>query len=297
MVREREDPFRRTLLVFLVMAVAAAVGGYWLRAQESGAPATENVPAAADAPPTAEEEFRDAPVRRFFFHDLALMSLLGAAKNTLLLTAESMPLAVVLGILLAIMRASRHRLLAWPAAGYIEVVRGTPLLVQVWLVHVSLAQLGQELHTKALTLQPFTTGIICLAGNYAAYEAEIIRAGLEAVDKGQREAALSIGMSERQAFYSIVLPQAFRIVVPPLINDLIAMLKDSCLVSVIGVPELLERARSIGKERGSSALLMVAAAVLYLIMSLACYALGKYLEKRLKVQGAHEVHVDQVHGH
>ena len=222
---------------------------------------------------------------------------MSAAKNTLLLTAVSMPLAVGLGLLLGWMRLSRHRWLCWPAAAYIEAVRGTPLLVQVYLVYFSLAQLGQQLDTTLLTLGPFTTGIICLAGNYAAYEAEIIRAGLEAVDKGQREAALSIGMSERQAFCLIILPQAFRIVVPPLINDLIAMLKDSCLVSVIGVPELLERAKSIGKERGTTAQMMVAAAVLYLVMSLVCYALGKYLEKRLKVQGAHELHVEQVHGH
>jgi len=228
---------------------------------------------------------------------LALLSLLSAAKNTLLLTAVSMPLAVALGLLLGWMRLSRHRFLSWPAAAYVEVIRGTPLLVQVYLVYFSLAQLGQQLETTLLTLQPFSTGIICLAGNYAAYEAEIIRAGLEAVDKGQREAALSIGMSERQAFCLIILPQAFRIVVPPLINDLIAMLKDSCLVSVIGVPELLERAKSIGKERGTTAQMMVAAAVLYLMMSLVCYAFGKCLEKRLKVQGAHELHVDQVHGH
>jgi len=233
----------------------------------------------------------------FLFNDLALTSLLSGAKNTLLLTAASMPLAVVVGLLLAWMRMSRHRWLSWPAAAYIEVIRGTPLLVQVYLVYFSLAQVGQELNTKLLTLDAFTTGIICLAANYAAYEAEILRAGLEAVDKGQREAALSIGLSERQAFGIIVLPQAFRIVVPPLINDLIAMLKDSCLISVIGVPELLDRAKSIGKERSTTAQMMVAAAVLYLIMSLACYMLGKYLEKRLKVQGAHELHVEQVHGH
>ncbi|MGD0091933.1 MAG: amino acid ABC transporter permease, partial [Planctomycetota bacterium] len=182
----------------------------------------------------------------YLLNDLALFALLSAAKNTLLLTAVSMPLAVFAGLLLGWMRLSRHSWLKWPAAAYIEAVRGTPLLVQVFVVHFSLAQLGEQLHTRALTFEPFTTGFLCLAGNYAAYEAEIIRAGLEAVDRGQREAALSIGMSERQAFCLIVLPQAFRIVVPPLINDLIAMLKDSCLVSAIGVPELLERAKSIG---------------------------------------------------
>jgi His/Glu/Gln/Arg/opine family amino acid ABC transporter permease subunit len=283
---------RAFLLLFLLLWGPAA----GLRAEDQGPAAGQEAAAQAQARST-ESEDQDSPVRRFLFYDLALYSLLGAAKNTLLLTIESMPLAVLLGMVLATMRRSRRWWLNWPAAAYVEVIRGTPLLVQVFLVHVSLAQVGDAFHTTALTLQPFTTGIICLAGNYAAYEAEIIRAGLDAVDKGQREAALSLGLSERQAFLLIVLPQAFRIVVPPLINDLIAMLKDSCLVSVIGVPELLDRARAIGKERGTSAQMMVAAAVLYLLMSLACYALGKWLEKRLKVQGAHELHLDQLHGH
>jgi His/Glu/Gln/Arg/opine family amino acid ABC transporter permease subunit len=222
-----------------------------------------------------------------------------------------MPLAILFGLLLAWMRRSRHRWLAWPSAVYVEVIRGTPLLVQMFLVYYTLPQLGEALSSRAaglgwlgycdfqawLTWDKFIVGIFCLAANYAAYEAEILRAGLEAVDPGQREAALSIGMSERQAFHAIVLPQAFRIVVPPLINDLIAMLKDSCLVYVIGVQELLTVAMGIGRSNFTVPQMMVAAAVLYLFMSLACYALGKYLERRLKVQGAHELHVEQPHGH
>src|SRR6185436_14886395 len=104
--------------------------------------------------------------------------------------------------------------LAWPAALYIEAVRGTPLLVQIFLGYFSLPQLGQWLNTDLFTLDKFVVGVLCLAGNYAAYEAEIHRAGLQAIDKGQREAALSIGMSEGQSFFRVVLPQAFRIVVP-----------------------------------------------------------------------------------
>ncbi len=208
-----------------------------------------------------------------------------------------MPLATCAGLVLALMRMSPRRWLSWPSAAYIELIRGTPLLVQLFLVYFSLAQLGNSLNTTLLTLNPFTTGVLCLSGNYAAYQAEIHRAGLEAVDKGQREAALSIGLSEWQAFILIVLPQAFRIVVPPVINDLIAMLKDSCLVSVIGVQELLERARSIGKERDTVAQMLVVAAVIYLVMSLACYALGKYFEARLRARGAPELHLDQLHGH
>src|SRR5476649_2838240 len=141
----------------------------------------------------------------------------------------------------------------------------------MFLVYYSLPVLSLYLHTRLLIFDPFPASILCLAGNYAAYEAEIHRAGLQAVDKGQREAALSIGMSERQAFFRVVLPQAFRIVVPPIMNDLIAMLKDTCLVSVINVGELLYVAMGIGKSRFNMPQMLVAAAVIYLIMSLVCY--------------------------
>ena len=230
-----------------------------------------------------------AIISDFFFKKMALLNLLAAAKNTLLLTMISMPLALTIGLTLALMRMSPKRLLSWPASAYIEVMRGTPLLVQVYLINFSLAELGLALHTDLLTLRPFTTGIICLSANYAAYEAEIHRAGLQAIDKGQREAALSIGMTPMQSFFLIVLPQAFRVILPPVINDLIAMLKDTSLLTVIGVAELLDVAKSIGRERGTSAEILVVAAFIYLVLSLACFALGKYVERRLKVKGVPEL--------
>jgi His/Glu/Gln/Arg/opine family amino acid ABC transporter permease subunit len=214
-----------------------------------------------------------------------------------LLTALSMPTAVIFGLFLAMMRRSRHGLLSWPAAIYIEFMRGTPLLVQIWLVYFTLPQIGLYFGTTWLVLPGLVVGVMCLAGNYAAYEAEIHRAGLEAIDRGQREAALSIGMSEGQAFFRVVLPQAFRIVVPPIINDLIAMLKDSCLVSVVGVRELLNVAQDIGRGGGNTAQMLVLAAMFYLALSVPCYFLGKYIQRRLKVSGAPEVHIENVHGH
>jgi len=234
----------------------------------------------------------------------ALFPLFKACGYTLLLTALSMPLAIVVGLGLALMRRSRRRWLAWPGSVYIEVIRGTPLLVQLYLVYYSLPLLGQWLAAQTgwvpadwFIWDNLLVGVLCLAGNYAAYEAEIHRAGLEAVDKGQREAALSIGMSEQQAFFRVVLPQAFRIIIPPVINDLIAMLKDSCLVSIIGVSELLNVATGIGKSRFNMPQMLVVAALFYLAMSLPCYFLGKWVERKLKAKGAPELHLDAVHGH
>lgn len=224
--------------------------------------------------------------------DLHLWALLKAALVPFELTLIAMPLAVLFGIFLAVLRRSGNGWVSWPAAIYIEVVRGTPLLVQIFLAYYALPLLGQHLFGKTTTyfnFNPWFCAIGCLAANYAAYESEVFRAGLDAVDKGQREAALSIGMSERQAFFTVILPQAFRIVVPPVINDAVSMLKDTSLVSAIGVSELLNTAGDYGKINGNLGEMYVAASALYMLMSLACYFLGKWIEKKMKVAGAPEL--------
>ncbi len=212
--------------------------------------------------------------------------LIRASGMTLLLTVLAMPLALVIGLGLALMGRSSNPLLKWPARAYIQVIRGTPLMVQIFLIYYSLPQLASLVGLGGLlTLNNFVVGVLCLAANYAAYEAEIHRAGMDAVPKGQREAALSLGMSERQAFISVVLPQSFRIILPPVLNDLISMLKDSCIVYVIGVQELLTVALGIGKAQFSVPKMLLAAAVLYLILSLVADWLGRRLEFRLRQRG------------
>ncbi len=220
------------------------------------------------------------------------LALLKGAGVTLLLTALSMPLALILGLVLAVMVRSGWRLLAWPAQVYIQVIRGTPLLVQVYVIFFTLPLLGEWLDEKVLhwginllTWPAFAVGVLCLVANYSAYEAEIHRAGLEAVPKGQREAALALGLSERQAFFHVILPQSLRIILPPVLNDLISMLKDSCIVSVVGVAELLFVAGTAGKATFLYGQMLLAAAALYLVMSLAADALGKRIEARLKNKG------------
>jgi len=230
------------------------------------------------------------------------LALLRGAGMTLLLTALSMPLALAFGLVLALMVRSGRWLLALPAQVYIQVMRGTPLLVQIYVIFFSLPQLGEWLEMGLglglkswLTWPPFAVGVLCLAANYAAYEAEIHRAGLDAVPKGQREAALSLGMSETQAFFHVVLPQSFRIILPPVFNDLISMLKDSCLVSVVSVAELLYVASTVGKATLLYGPMLFAAAVLYLVMSLAADWLGKRIERRLKNKGLPQVGAQPTH--
>lgn len=233
-------------------------------------------------------------IREYLVERIFIWKLLASARYPLYLTVLSMPLAVAFGLLLASMRRSRFGWFSWPAAVYVEVVRGTPLLVQIFLVYFALPKLGQLLFgSDILTLEPFPCGVLCLAGNYAAYESEILRAGLDAVDRGQREAALSLGMTEGQAFRLVILPQAFRIVIPPIINDMVAMLKDTCLVSAIGVRELLKTAENIGREKANLSEMYLAASILYMLLSLGCYFLGKWVEKRLKAGGTPELNLEQ----
>lgn len=210
------------------------------------------------------------------------------ALYTIVLTIISMPLALAFGLVLALMTRARSWWVRLPAQIYIQVIRGTPLLVQVYVIFFTLPQIGQWLGSPWddwLTWPALAVGVLCLTANYAAYEAEIHRAGLAAVPPGQREAALSLGMSENQAFFRIVLPQSFRIILPPVINDLISMIKDSSLVSVVGVAELLFVAGSIGKASFMYAQMLVAAAAIYLVLSLVAAWIGKRVEAWLRSRG------------
>ncbi len=253
-----------------------------------GKPGGEESDGAADD----SEAGRDGGWERIF------RALFKGVLFTLLLTIISMPTAVLFGLVLALGTMSHRWWLKWPALAYVIIVRGTPLLVQVYLVYFSLPVLGEWLFNLApgffgglgvtshmLTWPNLLVGVICLAGNYAAYEAEIHRAGLQAVPKGQREAAMSLGMSKWQAFRYVVFPQSFRIVLPPIVNDLNSMIKDSCLVSVIGVPELLQTALGVGKAKFIVPKMMVLAAAVYLILCAFADWLGRTLEKKLKHTG------------
>lgn len=229
--------------------------------------------------------------------ELYLPRLLQATQNTVLLTLISMPMAALFGLALALMRTSGSRFLSWPATLYIEVIRGTPLLVQLYFIYFTLPEIGVSMGWDFLTFDNFAVGVMCLAGNYAAYEAEIHRAGLQAVERGQREAAAALGLSRLQTFWYIVLPQSLRITVPPMINDLVAMLKDSCLVSIIGVQELLNVALSIGKSNFEVPKLLAEAAIMYLLLSLPCSLFGRWVERKMAGSGSQNLNLQTSHGH
>lgn len=219
-----------------------------------------------------------------FNFDLVVNSfplLLVGAGVTIKITALSVALGVVIGLFVGIARISRIKLLRVLAAIYVDFFRGTPLLVQIFLVYFALPVItGQR-------VDPFVTAIGSCGINSGAYVAEIFRAGIQSIDKGQMEAGRSLGMTWVQTMRYIIVPQAFKRVIPPLGNEFIALLKDSSLVSVIGFEELTRRGQLIIAKTYGSLEIWLSVAVIYLAMTLTISRFVAYLERRYKTDDRH----------
>ena len=204
-----------------------------------------------------------------------LPSFLRAAGITLLLSCLSMALAVGIGVLVAAGRVYGSRLVQAPLAVYVEVVRGTPLLLQLFVIYYGLS--------SVVRLPAFLAAVIGLGLNYAAYESEIYRAALKAIPRVQLEAARTLGLSERQILRFVRGPQALRLALAPMTNDFVALLKDSSLVSVITVVELTKQAAIYATNVGSWVVPGILCAVIYLIFSLPLSRYARRLEKKWSV--------------
>ena len=219
-----------------------------------------------------------------FNFDLVVNSfplLLVGAGVTIKITALSVALGVVIGLFVGIARISRLRILRVLAAVYVDFFRGTPLLVQIFLVYFALPVItGQR-------VDPFVAAIGSCGINSGAYVAEIFRAGIQSNDKGQMEAGRSLGMTWVQTMRYIIVPQAFKRVIPPLGNEFIALLKDSSLVSVIGFEELTRRGQLIIAKTYGSLEIWISVAVIYLAMTLTISRFVAYLERRYKTDDRH----------
>ena len=205
----------------------------------------------------------------------SLPLLIAGAGITIQITAISVGLGLIIGMFVGIARISNVKLLRWLAAIYIDFLRGTPLLVQIFLIYFALpVLLGQR-------VDPFIAAITACGINSGAYIAEIFRAGIQAIDEGQMEAGRSLGMTGVPTMRYIIVPQAFKNIVPPLGNEFIALLKDSSLVSVIGFEELTRRGQLIIARTYGSLEIWISVAIIYLVMTLTISRLVAYLEKRL----------------
>ena len=205
----------------------------------------------------------------------SLPILIVGAGITIQITAISVGLGLIIGMFVGIARICNVKVLRALATVYIDFLRGTPLLVQIFLIYFALPMVvGQR-------VDPFIAAITACGINSGAYIAEIFRAGIQAIDEGQMEAGRSLGMSWVQTMRYIIVPQAFKNVIPPLGNEFIALLKDSSLVSVIGFEELTRRGQLIIARTYGSLEIWITVALIYLVMTLTISRLVSYMEKRL----------------
>ncbi len=211
----------------------------------------------------------------------AMPLLLTGAAVTVQITALSVLLGIIIGLFVGIARISTYRVIHLIAAVYVDFLRGTPLLVQIFLVYFALPVVtGQR-------IDPFVAAIAACSINSSAYVAEIFRAGIQSIDAGQMEAGRSLGMSWLQTMRYIIVPQAARRVIPPLGNEFIALLKDSSLVSVIGFEELTRRGQLIIARTYASLEIWLCVAIIYLAMTVSISRLVAWLERRYKIDDQH----------
>lgn len=207
--------------------------------------------------------------------------LLEGAVFTVQITAISVGLGLLIGLFAGIARISHYWIVRALAAVYVDFIRGTPLLVQIFIMYFALPIV------TGLRVDPFIAAITACSINSGAYIAEIFRAGIESIDRGQMEAGRSLGMSWGQTMRYIIVPQAFKRIIPPLGNEFIAMLKDSSLVSVIGFEELTRRGQLIIARTYGSLEIWMSVAVIYLLMTLTISQFVAYLERRYKIDDKH----------
>ncbi len=204
--------------------------------------------------------------------------LLEGAVLTLKITVLSVLFGMILGLVAGLLKMSKSRILYIVATAYIDFFRGTPLFVQILLLYFGILPLIIN------TDNPFTAAVIACSLNCGAYTAEIVRAGIQAVDRGQMEAARSLGMNTRQAMTHVILPQAYKIVIPPLLNEFIAVLKDTSLVAVISAEELTMRGKLLYSTYFEAAWIWGTVAVMYFIMTKLLAILGDYIERRMATE-------------
>ncbi len=200
--------------------------------------------------------------------------LLQGAPMTLLISILGMALAIAFGLMLALVNLYAPQPFAWLARAYVELIRGTPLLIQLYLIFYGLPNIG-------IRLSPIVAAVVGLGLNYAAYEAENYRAGIQAIPRGQMEAALSLGMTRGKSLRYVIVPQAMRLVIPPVTNDFIALFKDSSIVSVITMVELTKVYGQLAATYYDYIGAGILTAAIYFLMGLPFVRLARWAENRL----------------
>ena len=208
----------------------------------------------------------------------ALPSLLDGALITIELTAIGLAAGFVLGLLAGLGRVYGNRWVAWLSIGYIELFRGTPLLVQLFLIYYGLPGLG-------ITIDRLLAAFLALGLNSGAYQAEYLRGALQAVGQGQMLAGRAIGLTRWQTITFVILPQAVRLAIPSWANEPVALLKSSAIAFLVAVPELMARAKSVAAQTYNPLGAYLAAAVVYLVIVFVLDRFMKWVERRSRIPG------------
>lgn len=206
----------------------------------------------------------------------SMLYILKGIGVTIQIVLASAILGFVLGVILSLCKISRNKPLQWFADAYTSVFRGTPLVLQLLLIYFGLPQL------LGFDIAPFPAAVAAFGLNSAAYISEIIRAGILAVDKGQREAALALGIPYRRMMGQIILPQALKNILPALMNEFITLTKESAIVTVIGALDIMRRAYIVGGEKFAYLEPLIFAGLIYYVMVMGLTLLGKAVERRMR---------------
>lgn len=208
--------------------------------------------------------------------------LLEALGQTLTMALISLVFACVIGLLFGILSVVKNKVCNAIARVFVDIIRGVPMIVLAFFVFFGVPMLVNNIRAgSGFTLTALQAGIICLALNCGAYMAEIIRAGIQSVDVGQMEACRSLGMTYAQAMRKVVLPQAIKTMIPSIINQFIITLKDTSILSVIGFPELVNRAKSVVAITGNAFAVWAVVGLMYLIVITILSYIAKFVERRM----------------
>jgi len=202
--------------------------------------------------------------------------LLNGAVISLQVTVLAIVFGIILGLIVALGRLSGSWIIRFICTAFVEFIRGTPLLVQIYIVYFALPQLG-------IQLGPIPAGVLAIGVNSGAYNSEIFRGGIQSIDKGQTEAAKSQGMTYWQTMRYIILPQALRRIIPPLGNEFVTLIKDSSLVSVMSVHELTFRANLVAARTYNFFTMYIGTAIIYFVMTFITSKMLGLLERRLRI--------------
>jgi arginine/lysine/histidine transport system permease protein len=206
----------------------------------------------------------------------SLPYILQGIKVTLEIVLLAGVLGFILGTILSLLKISKLKFLGWLADAYTSIFRGTPMILQLMVIYYGSPQI------IGFQIQPYTAAVLSFALNSGAYVSEIIRAGILAIDKGQQEAALALGVPYGKMMFDIILPQAIKNILPALMNEFITLTKESAIVTSIGVMDIMRRSYQVGAEKYSFFEPLIIAGIIYYVMVMVLTFLGKGLERRMR---------------